>query len=923
MKLLALIISILIVTNFCIAQSSNNRATIKGKITNKSTSLALANTPIKVLELNVTVYSDEVGNFQLSSIAYGSYTLEIEDIKLKILVDGTSIDLGELKIEVNPTENYFGATEMGIVYDDIGHATVDDGLGNEYIPLVQTDKHNSIISGTNAHFLTFGYKPRGYEGNRHEVYINNLRTNNLISGISTQEQWSGLQEVLAASTLNVGLEHDEQYLGGIGSVTGINAFASNKRANTSIAYTITNRVYRHQLNLAHHTGMMSNGIAISFVFNTRRAESGYIPGTYHQSYGYAIAASKNTGQKSKIHLLSFGTTIKRGNASSVTEEMYKLSGNKYYNPNWGYQEGEKRNAKEYQAFAPTTILNWEYKKQNSLQINTGIAVQVGRYGQSSLDWYNATDPRADYYNKLPSYYRNDPQGANLEEAHKLEQYYKDNPDALQIDWEKMYEANRLNKQILNGIIGNRSVYALGQDKIRLKTYSLFSNFQKSVNSRYNLSGGLYYQIQQTEHYREMLDLLGGDYYVNHNRFAEQIFIGSAQHKQNDLNNPDALVYVGDKYNYHYSAFIQKGNIWMQSEYNLGKFDLHGALAIGMDNYYRIGNYKNGVYPTESYGKSKVYKFTTGKLRGAITYKISGRQHLRLSGLWMQEAPMFDNIFIAPKIRNTGLNSVQKETIMSGELAYLYEVRKLLFTIKAYTTEINETTQTLRFYHEEIQNFVSYAMQNIDTRHLGIELFARVKLYQHLSFVSAINLMQAFYSNRPNVSIYKDNDTSGVIIQESVYINNYFLGNRPQNVYNAGIIFSNNTNWNVNFFANISQNNYISINPTRRTERATTNVPSNTILHDYILSQQKLPAYFTLDFRIGKSMDIASVNKRNKNTLKLNITTGVNNLLKNRNIVTNFNEQLRYDFTAQNPDIFPPKYRYALGRNYYVNLKITF
>ncbi len=57
-------------------------------------------------------------------------------------------------------------------------------------------------------------------------------------------------------------------------------------------------------------------------------------------------------------------------------------------------------------------------------------------------------------------------------------------------------------------------------------------------------------------------------------------------------------------------------------------------------------------------------------------------------------------------------------------------------------------------------------------------------------------------------------------------------------------------------------------------------------------------------------------KRN-NFLLLNV--GVSNILNNKDQITGGYEQLRYDYVERNPDSFKPKYFYAFGTTYFVNL----
>ena len=54
--------------------------------------------------------------------------------------------------------------------------------------------------------------------------------------------------------------------------------------------------------------------------------------------------------------MTYGAPTERAQQAASTEEAYWLANSHYYNPNWGYQNGEKRNSRVVRAFAPTSIL---------------------------------------------------------------------------------------------------------------------------------------------------------------------------------------------------------------------------------------------------------------------------------------------------------------------------------------------------------------------------------------------------------------------------------------------------------------------------------------------------------------------------------------------------------------------------------------
>jgi hypothetical protein len=171
------------------------------------------------------------------------------------------------------------------------------------------------------------------------------------------------------------------------------------------------------------------------------------------------------------------------------------------------------------------ILTHDHRFNNNTTLVTAAGYSFGNRSISGLDWYNAPDPRPDYYRYLPSY-QSDP---------ALKQQVTDllssNESARQINWQNFYNVNREHTETIygaNGIDGNnvsgkRSLYVL-QNRV---TNTQKLNVNIVVNSRLSehadLSAGASYQWQKNHYYQQLEDLLGGEFYVDLNQFAERDF----------------------------------------------------------------------------------------------------------------------------------------------------------------------------------------------------------------------------------------------------------------------------------------------------------------------------------------------------------------------------------------------------------------
>ena len=136
------------------------------------------------------------------------------------------------------------------------------------------------------------------------------------------------------------------------------------------------------------------------------------------------------------------------------QEAYNLTGDNFYNPYWGYQtqsDGtkKKRNARNRDNHKPYFTLGHYWKISEKLNIQSNLYAITGRTANSNLNWFNANDPRPDYYKYLPSYYVNN-QGSlsgnqvieNQNEYNQILQGWQENdPDITQLNWDLMYNAN--------------------------------------------------------------------------------------------------------------------------------------------------------------------------------------------------------------------------------------------------------------------------------------------------------------------------------------------------------------------------------------------------------------------------------------------------------------------------------------------------
>ncbi|MBK7557283.1 MAG: hypothetical protein IPI54_02775 [Chitinophagaceae bacterium] len=296
--------------------------------------------------------------------------------------------------------------------------------------------------------------------------------------------------------------------------------------------------------------------------------------------------------------------------------MLDLAGDKFYNPYWGYQNGKKRNVSIAKSFQPIGILTHDWKVNDKTTLVTAASITMGKRSTTGLDWYNAADPRPDYYRYLPSW-QLDPVYAAM-----VEDELRNDVNKRQINWDVLYNTNYGAFDVVrnvNGIPGNdvsgrRSKYIIEDRIINTTKYNFNSTLNTNISENVIFTAGVSYQSQKNHYYKEVDDLLGGEFYVDVNQFGERDFPTNNSAAQNDLNRPNRILKTGDKFGYNYDLNIKKGSVWLMGVFKFRKFDVFIASEHSYTSFFRYGNVKAGCLPIILMANQLPIIFTTPALK---------------------------------------------------------------------------------------------------------------------------------------------------------------------------------------------------------------------------------------------------------------------------------------------------------------------
>lgn len=816
--------------------------------------------------------------------------------------------------------------------DNIPIITLDDNdLGDanaQNISSLLTAGRDPFYNAATFNFSPARFRVRGYNADLSATYINGIPMDNLDNGFTPFGLWGGLNDVFRNRDINFGIRYNTFAFGDIGNTTNIDVRASKQRSQTNIGYAYSNRNYDQRIILTHSTGLNKHGWAFTVSGSWRYADEGYVPGTYFNGYSVFAAIDKKLGQRQILSFIAFTASVENGRQGAATQEMIDIAGSHYYNPSWGYQNGKKRNANISQTNQPVLLLTHDFRINNKADITTSLSYMFGERSYSALDWYNAPDPRPDYYRYLPTYYKDDP----LQQQQVYDNLIN-NEAARQINWDNLYNINRYSIASIynangidgNTVTGNRSYYIQGERVTNNKRFIFNSVLNTRINDHIDLTAGESYQSANNNYFQRIKDLLGGSFWVDINQFAQRDFPTDNNAYQNDLNHPNRIVKTGDNYGYNYNIKIDKASVWSQFVFKFPRIDFFIAGEGSQTVFRRTGNVKNGLFPDDSYGESTPDNFYNYAVKGGITYKINGRNYLYASGALLTRAPYFEDAYISPRTRDFTQDSLRNEIIQTLEGGYILNAPKLKIHLIGYYTQMKHAFNVMTFYHDGFQDFVNYALSNIDKLYFGGEFGFEANIARNITISGAAAVGRYYYNSRQQAVTTVDN-TSTMLDKATVYSNNYRIPSTPQEAYSFTITYRSPKFWFVSLTGNYFDYMWLDFNPVRRTASATENLDPKGETFHAVIDQQQLSAQHTIDAFAGYSWRIphAFIGKGfNKKPLYIAIYTGVNNILNNQDIISGGYEQLRYDYSTSDINKFPPKYYYAYGLNYFASIALRF
>jgi hypothetical protein len=884
---------------------------------------SVSNTPLEYVlirvksDQNVFTYTNKSGYFSLELTSDNEYEIEIytKDFITQtynvLLSNKESFYLGTITMYQKQEEFIYSNTlelsDDDLLDNDIGGANVITGL-------LQSSK-DVFIRTAAFNFGQARFKIRGYDSREGTVLLNGIKMNKIQTGRPQWSNWGGINDVLRNLSFSNGVAPTPVAFGSVLGTTNFKTRASEYRPGSGVSLAASNGSYKGRIMASHFTGLLKNNWAFAFSMSSRFAKEGTVEGTFYNAYSLFFTAEKIINKQHSINLTAIDAFNKRGKSSANTQEVLDLKGARY-NSYWGEQAGRNRNSRVQEIEEPLLMLNHYWNIDKNTSLNSIVLYQFGHISSSRLGYANVNSPDPSYYKYLPSAAL---RFLDYGEAYKLAEEFKEDG---QLNWSEIYETNTLT---------HTASYYLYEDRNEDRQVSFKSFFNKKISSKLKFDIGFGYRNLESLNYALVLDGLGGNSFSDIDSFEE------GDTAQTDLNNRDRIVRTGDQFSYKYKIDFSEAELFLQTSYRLKKMEWVGSINYNYTSYQRTGFYKNGKYPTSSFGEGTKEMFNNVSIKLNMLYKFSGRHLLYGNLAFISRAPVLKNMYSNVRVSNAVTSKIRSETIQTIDVSYQYRAPRIKSRLTSYYTLFSNGTENSFVFAQGLggdnSDFIAQSVTGIGKKHMGVELGIDLELSTEFSMSVVAAVGQYTYNNNPNLTIESDLFNDGDSNFGTVYLKDYKVGGTPQRAYSIGVSYRNPAYWWVALNTNLMTHHYLSVSPLLRTENfyldadgipfvdsATGNEISQEQVSD-LLQQERFDDLVLLNLIGGKSW------KLNDNYLGLFFS--LNNILGKtfktggyeQSRKANYKELLE-DKSLKNP-LFAPKYWVRDGTSYYMILSYRF
>ena len=771
---------------------------ITGKITDGTNGEALIGANIFLKGTSLGAASDANGNYSITTKA-GSYTITCsyigyEKVEQDIEVKGDmtlnfSLKDYQFTLSVTVLSDRVKERETPVAYTNIDKEQMKFTLGSRDIPLVMNTTPSVFSTDLGGGAGDARINVRGFNQRNIGIMINGIPINDMENGWVYWSNWDGLGDATSSIQMQRGLSAVNLATPSIGGTMNIITDPTQHKPGAFFQNEFGTGGF-HKQTLFGHTGLVDGKFAMSFG-GVRKVGDGHADKVWTDAWAYYLGMAYQIDTDNRLELYAMGAPQQHGqrrwalNTATFSHELARKldfpdealndprlrEQGLLYNSNWA-GVSPSYNGMQWQR----SYWNNDYNQRYD-QSFMNESVNYFHKPLVNLNWYSQF---SDVFSLYSTVYYSGGQGGGTGTFGSLNY----NTSLLQrvVDWDSTIEEN------MGSIVfddpygtGDSSFYAITTDRRNDSNYNRSGILRNSVNSQWtvgaiskaywkasktlNTSFGIDVRRAVIDHYREVRDLLGNDFYHwDGNEFES----GTQYYKK-----------LGDHIDYDNTNTVTWLGGYIQAEWTKDIYTVYGTAGYTTIQYDYVDHFR-----MDDSGGELTLKpdWMSGyQLKGGASFRTSPNIQLYLNGGYVSKVPVFDGVI--SDWNSTLIEDPKNEIFISFEVGANTKFMQNTLTLNGnvYFTDWSDRVDNRN--PSGTDDLVR--LFDVSSRHMGLELEAAWQPVRFFRLDAAFSYGIWEYTDDVT-GTYIYNDFPDSTAEQNAYIKDLKVGDAPQTQLAASV-----------------------------------------------------------------------------------------------------------------------------------------
>lgn len=849
--------------------------TVKGVIKDAESKSPLIGANVVLIGTSQGSTTDQDGAFVILNVPNGEYKVEVSYLGyqayeqlLKVGAEEATLDVELTPVSIigeaiNVVASRAKFRETPVAFTNVDKENITKQLGSRDIPMVLNDTPGIYATETGGGAGDARINVRGFDQRNTAVLINGVPVNDMENGWVYWSNWDGLGDVTSSIQVQRGLGASNLAISSVGGTLNIITDAAAAKAGVKYKQEFGSATFLKET-ITANTGLMNNGLAISATA-VRKTGNGVVDQTWTDAWAYFGAISYTVSKNHRFDLFAIGAPQRHGqrlftqristldadyarkvfeNDNLPEETIAALASapdrGRNFNPNWGpIFDFDPADLQEFyngstHDFSDRSV----YLDGEKVDGNARVIMERENYyhkPQINLNWYWNLSSNALLTNVL--YYSRGKGGGTGPYGARTSSIRGGQFDG-QIDYQAVYDHNKTNIDPTYSDTETRATSIIRNSVNQHFWYGWLSTAEIRLSKQVKATTGIDARYYKGEHWREVRNLLGGDYYIDNS----------------DANQTSAVKRLGDKVNYDNDGLTRWLGGFLQLE---GKKDnVTGFItgSVSTTGYKRVDRF----LPREN-GKTAETgweSFLGGTAKAGANVNLSSALNLYSNVGFISKAPIFDAVY---NFDNSLFNPTFNEKIYALEVGSGYRTGRSTTNVNFYYTRWNNRSWPTQTTNQATNETFYFLLRGINARHAGVEIDWLFQPIKYLDLHAMASIGEWKWLNDVTTSFAPESDPS-FVTDFNVFTKGLNVGDAAQKTFSVAATIYPVKGAYINGTYRTFGDYFANFDPTRRTNANDRTQP------------WRIPNYSLVDLHAGYTLPF------DLNRVKLQLVGHVFNLL---------------------------------------------